>query len=70
MFMKLLTLVLLSSLIVAICSTSVAAHRASAPSPEAGAPEVVVREFYQWYIHSVAHQVDPLKAGKTTLKKF
>ena len=68
--MKLLTLVLLSSLIVTICCTSLAAGRTNASSSVAGAPDAVVREFYQWYIHSVSHQVDPLKAGKTTLKKY
>jgi hypothetical protein len=33
-------------------------------------PNVVVEEFYKWYIHSVSHQIDPFKAGKTTLQKY
>ena len=33
-------------------------------------PELVVEEFYKWYIHSVSHQIDPFKAGKTTLQKY
>jgi len=68
--MKLLTLVLFSSLIVALCSTSVVAQRPTASSPPGHSPEVVVTEFYKWYIHSVSHNVDPFKSGKTSLKKF
>ena len=33
-------------------------------------PNVVVEEFYKWYIHCVSHQIDPFKAGKTTLQKY
>ena len=33
-------------------------------------PEIVLREFYKWYIHSISRNVDPLKAGKATLKNY
>ena len=71
--MKLLTLVLFSSLIVAVLSTSVAAQRTTAPSPVLRSPEVVLKEFYKWYIYATNHykeSTDPYKAGKTTLKKY
>src|SRR5437763_12768058 len=68
--MKLLTFVLFSSLMVALFSASAAAQRTAAPSPVARSPEVVLREFYKWYIHAASHQVDPLKAGKATLSKY
>ena len=57
-------------LIVALCSTSVAAQRTTASSPMERSPEIVLREFYKWYIHSISRNVDPLKAGKATLKNY
>ena len=39
-------------------------------NPGRQSPEVVTKEFYTWYIHSVSHQIDPLKAGRATLKKY
>jgi hypothetical protein len=68
--MKPRNLAVFFALIVMICSAPVVARPATPPSPVASAPEVVVREFYAWYIHSVSHQIDPLKAGKATLKKY
>ena len=67
---KLLTFVLLSSLLIALLSTSAAAQRTTESSPVARPPEVVLKEFYKWYIHAVSHQIDPLKAGKATLRKY
>ncbi len=40
------------------------------PAPVARSPEIVLREFYKWYINSMSRNVDPLKAGKATLKKY
>jgi Protein of unknown function (DUF3828) len=68
--MKLRHTILFLGLTVVLCATSAAAHRATAASTVGAAPDVVVEEFYKWYIHSVSHQIDPLKAGKTTLQKY
>jgi hypothetical protein len=68
--MKLTNLAVCSALIVTIFSTPVVARRATKSSPEVSAPGIVIEEFYKWYIHSVTHQVDPLKAGNATLKKY
>ena len=53
-----------------IFSAPVVARCAATSSPEASPPGVVIEEFYKWYIHSVSHQIDPLKAGKPTLKEY
>src|SRR6202171_6460197 len=68
--MKLLNMALFFALIPALCSTLVRAQGISASSPGARSPDIVVKEFYEWYIHSVSHHTDPFKAGKTTLKKY
>jgi hypothetical protein len=68
--MKLLTIALFSILIVALFSIAAAPPNEAASSNVEAAPDVVVEEFYKWYIHSVSHQIDPLKAGKTTLQKY
>jgi hypothetical protein len=71
--MKLRNTPLFFALIVAVFSTSVAAQRTTAPSPVARSPEVVLKEFYKWYIYSINHYgkaPDPYKEGKTTLKKY
>ena len=61
---------LICTLMIALFSTSAAAQRTTTSSPVARSPEVVLKEFYKWYIHSVSHQIDPLKAGKATLRKY
>lgn len=67
--MKLLTLVLFSSLIVAVLSTSVTAQRTTEPSLVVRSPEIVLKEFYKWYIHDVNGQRSnhPWKTTKTLL---
>lgn len=69
--MKLLNMSLICALTVVLSGAPVAAQRATASSPAAArSPEVVLREFYKWYIHALSHDVDPLKADKATLKKY
>ena len=68
--MKLQNMTLFCALIVALLSTSAAAQHKTASSALDRSPEIVLREFYKRYIHSVSHQIDPLKAGKTTLRKY
>ena len=68
--MKLVSLVLLSSLVVGVLSISAAAQRPTAASTMDRSPEIVLAEFYKWYIHSTGRNVDPIKAGKATLKKY
>jgi hypothetical protein len=57
-------------LIVALFITSAAAQGTPASSSTERSPEIVVNEFYKWYIHSVSHNIDPLKTDKPTLRKF
>jgi hypothetical protein len=68
--MKLISQAVCLALTVTIFSALVIARSATASSPEVSPPGALIEEFYKWYIHSVAHQVDPLKAGKPTLKKY
>ena len=68
--MKLPNLAVFLALIVMICSAPVVAQRTTATSQVSPDPEIVVKEFYEWYIHSVSHQIDPFKAGRATLKKY
>ena len=69
--MKRLTLALSSLMIVTLCGTSVAAQRTTASSQVTRSPEMVIREFYKWYIHVNSHQIDPFKGKeRATLKKY
>jgi Skp family chaperone for outer membrane proteins len=72
--MKLLTLVLFFGLIVAFSSTSAAAQHQAASSLAIRSPEVVLKEFYQWYIREVNGPSNnyPWKTtrGRATLKKY
>src|SRR5437870_11258924 len=69
MLMKLRNMIPFCALIAAILSAS-AAPCTTASSAVSTPPNVVVEEFYKWYIHSVSHQIDPFKAGKPTLQKY
>lgn len=62
--------ILFLALIIAIFGASPATQRTIASSAVGANPDVFVEEFYKWYIHSVSHQIDPLKAGKPTLQKY
>src|SRR2546428_1258918 len=56
-------------LIVALFSTSAGQH-STASKPAVRSPEVVLKEFYKWYIHAGSHNIDPFKTDKATLKKY
>ena len=60
----------LFALIAVLLSTSAATQLKAASSSMDRSPEIVVKEFYKWYIHSVSHKIDPFKTDKPTLKKF
>ncbi len=68
--MKLQNMALFFALIVALGSTSVAAQHSAAPKPAVRSPEIVLKEFYKWYIHAGSHDIDPFKTDRTTLKKY
>jgi hypothetical protein len=71
--MKLLNMTLCFVLVGALCSTSVVAQHSSASTPAARSPEVVLKEFYKWYIHSIQHYkkaTGPFEGGIATLKKY
>ena len=71
--MKRLSMALCFALMVALCSTSVAAQRTAASTPAARSPEIVLKEFYKWYIHAINHYqkaTSPLEGGRATLKKY
>jgi hypothetical protein len=61
------------ALIVALFSTSVGAQHSTAPTPATRSPEIVLKEFYKWYIHSIQHYkkaTGPFEGGMPTLKKY
>lgn len=58
------------ALLITISIAPVVTQCAATSSPESNRPQVVIEEFYRWYIHSVSHQIVPLKAGKPTLRKY
>ena len=69
MLMKLRNMIPFCALIAAILSAS-AAPCTTASSAVSTPPNAVVEEFYKWYIHSVSHQIDPFKAGKSLASHF
>ena|SRR2546421_10787751 len=68
--MKLRNVYLICALTAALSGTSAAAQLTAESSPVARSPEVVLKEFYKWYIRAASRQIDPLKAGKATLMKY
>jgi hypothetical protein len=61
------------ALIVALWSTSVAAQHSIASTPAARSPEIVLKEFYKWYIDSINHYqkaTNPYEGGRARLKKY
>jgi hypothetical protein len=50
-------------------SVSVVAQR-KPPNTAAQSPEVVLKEFYRWYIHAGSHDIDSLKTDKATFRKY
>src|SRR6266542_2552763 len=67
--MKLCRMAPLFALMVALFSTSAAQH-STASTPAVRSPEIVLKEFYKWYIHAGSHDIDPFKTDKPTLKKY
>jgi len=69
--MKLQNMVLFCALIVAVCCTSVGAQHSTASKPAVRSPEIVLKEFYKWYIHAGIHGINPFKGkARVTLKKY
>ena len=58
--------------LIALCSTSAAQH-STARTPAVRSPEIVLKEFYKWYIDSIQHYkkaTNPYEGGKVRLKKY
>src|SRR6266545_2478244 len=71
--MRLLNIVLFCALILSLFSTPAAAQRKTAPFPVLRSPEVVLKEFYKWYVYSINHYkkaTNPYEDGRATLKKY
>jgi hypothetical protein len=68
--MQQLTVVLLLSAAIFLPKSPVIAQQANVQIPMAESPELVLREFYKWYIHTLRRNVDPLKSGKVTMRKY
>lgn len=54
------------------CAPAMAQH-SIASTPAVRSPEIVLKEFYKWYIHSInpyKKATDPWGAGMATLKKY
>jgi hypothetical protein len=61
------------ALIVALCSTSAAAQHSASSMLAARSPEIVLKEFYKWYIHSInpyEKATNPYEGGRAILKKY
>ena len=67
--MRLLNMTLFFAL-VALSSMSVSAQHSTARTPAVRSPEIVLKEFYKWYIHAGSHDIDPFKKDKATLRKY
>lgn len=59
-----------SLIVIALCSASMAGQPRATSAPVTQSPDAVIKEFYQWYIHVNYHEIDPLKEGRATLKKY
>ncbi len=71
--MKLTNLAVFFALILMICSAPVVAQRTPASTPAARSPEIVLKEFYKWYIHSsnpYKKATNPYEGGRAILKKY
>lgn len=71
--MMLRNMALFFALIVALASTPVAAKRTKVSTPAARSPEVVLKEFYKWYIFATNNYkktTDPYEGGRATLRKY
>lgn len=51
-------------------NTNSAAQPAASPSPAAQSPDVVVREFYQWYLRALKRNEDPFRQGQATMRRY
>jgi len=67
--MKLTTLTVCFALLVVICCAPVVAQHTTSPSPLTRSPEVVLKEFYKWYIDSIRHSKTH-EPGSARLKKY
>lgn len=69
--MKLTHIVLFFTLIIMICGAPVVAQRTAPPSAAVRSPEVVLKEFYTWYIHADFLDINPFKGkARVTFKKY
>ncbi|SRR6266542_4189588 len=75
--MKTQNMALSFALLVALCSTPATAQRKDAPASVLRSPEIVLKEFYKWYIHELngprKNYSYPWKwktTGRATLKKY
>lgn len=65
--MKILTMALGATIVIACVGNYAAASSARAAS---NTPESVIREFYKWYIIAIEDGPDPFKKGKAKLKTY
>ena len=56
--------------VLVIAAPALALRQSDDPRQSAAAPEVVVRQFYHWYLHSLNQHVEPLEKQKTVLRKY
>lgn len=69
--MKHLAFVLSSVLLVTMAGISLHVQSTGASSQATQPPpEIVIKGFYRWYIHSINQSIDPFKKGRATLRKY
>jgi Protein of unknown function (DUF3828) len=65
--MKLRMSLLMALLLICLSNIPSYAQRADAPP---SSPEAVIRNFYEWYVHSLNQNAEPLEKQRTILKKY
>ena len=68
--MKHPALTLFFTLAVTLSALPVKAQTTSGLPKAVEPPQVVIKGFYEWYIRSIARNIDPFKKGRITLKKY
>jgi hypothetical protein len=68
--MKHLAFTLSFTLAVTLAAFPVNAQTTSAPPKAVQPPQVVIKGFYEWYIRSIARNIDPFKKGRATLRTY
>ena len=68
--MKPLRVILVAALVAALADAVLPAQSPGGSAQAVAPPEVVIKEFYRWYVRSISRGQDPFKQGRPTLRKY